>query len=349
MAQPIILAIDTSCDETSIAISYGLRTLANIVASQIEFHKEFGGVVPHLAKRKHQEFLQPTYQKALKTAHLNEKDLTHLAITIGPGLAPALETGIAFVKQLAQRLSLPVVPVNHMEGHLLSPFTQNRNGYAPLYSNTAPFPLLALLISGGHTQLVFTPAIGQYQLLGETLDDAVGEAFDKAAKMLGLGYPGGPIIEVLAKEGQPIHQLPIPLSHTKQLAFSYSGLKTALLYKIQKKPPKSRQDIANYATSFQRATTIHLTQKLKIAIQQTQPKGIILAGGAAANLYIRKHIRQIAHQFKLKVFIPYTKKLFGDNAAMITTVAYFKISGTATEIIIPSRLSSLDRLPNLSF
>ena len=342
---PIVLAIDTSCDETSIAISRNLHTLSNIVASQVEFHREFGGVVPHLAKRKHQEFLQPTYQKALKTAHIQEKDLTHIAVTIGPGLAPALETGIAFAKQLAQKLKLSIIPINHMEGHLLSPFTQNKNGKAPLHPNTAPFPLLALLISGGHTQLVLVHRIGHYQLLGETLDDAVGEAFDKAARMLGLGYPGGPIIELLAQEGQPIHSLPIPLRHKKTLDFSYSGLKTALLYKIRQNPPKSRQDIANYAASFQYAATLHLTQKLKLAIKQTKPKATILAGGAAANLYIRQKVRQSAKKHNLKVFIPYTKKLFGDNAAMIATAAYFKILNTKYSI---PNTDNLDRLPNLS-
>ena len=348
----IILAIDTSCDETSIAVSHGLRTLSNIVASQVEFHREFGGVVPHLAKRKHQEFLQPTYQKALKTARISEQDLTHLAITIGPGLAPALEAGIAFAKQLAQHLNLPVIPINHMEGHLLSPFTQNRNCKAPLYPETTPLPLLGLLISGGHTQLVLMKDFGNYQLLGETLDDAIGEAFDKAAKMLGLGYPGGPIIELLAKEGQPIHQLPIPLQHDKRLAFSYSGLKTAFLYQIQKNPPQSRQDLANYAASFQHAATLHLTQKLELAINQIKSSlptpigGILLGGGATANLYIRSQVRKTAKKYGLKIFIPYTKKLFGDNAAMIATAAYFKILNT--KYSIPDT-NQLDRLPNLSF
>ncbi len=368
----VILAIDTSCDETSIAVSHGLHTFSNIVASQVEFHREFGGVVPHLAKRKHQEFLQPTYQKALKTARVSEQDLTHLAITIGPGLAPALEAGIAFAKQLAQKLQLPLIPINHMEAHLLSSFTQNRNGKAPLYPETAPLPLLGLLISGGHTQLVLMKDFDNYQLLGETLDDAIGEAFDKAAKMLGLGYPGGPIIELLAKEGQPTYPLPIPLQHDKRLAFSYSGLKTALLYQIQKNPPHSRQDIANYAASFQYAATLHLTQKLKLAINQTKPRGILLGGGATANLYIRSQVRKTAKKHGLKVFIPYTKKLFGDNAAMIATAAYFHLAGTVpnrnargatssraslqvkgtvpkNKIIPPSQLSSLDRLPNLSF
>jgi len=341
-----ILAIDTSCDETSVAITRDDRVLANIVASQIAWHQEYGGVVPNIAKRMHQQLIEPAIKQALRQARIkNRKTIDAIAVTVGPGLAPALEVGITKAKKLALKLKKPLVAVNHMEGHLLASLAKNscgNGGFKPR------FPILGLLVSGGHTQLVLMKDFGDYQLLGETLDDAAGEAFDKVAKMLDLGYPGGPIISELAKKGQPKYDLPIPMMRSPGLDFSFSGLKTACLYKIQSsksKVQKNRQFYCDFASSFEAAASRALTVKLKRAIKQIRPKQIVLGGGVINNLRIRREARRVARQFGLKVFIPYSKKLFTDNAAMIGICAWYQVKrGDFVKDIV-----NLDRLPGLNF
>lgn len=365
MRQPLILAIDTSCDETCAAVSYGRKILSNIISSQINIHKEYGGVVPHLAKRAHQEKIEYVVEKALKRSVLKglklrkqpEKiskrtDLSGidaLAVTIGPGLAPALEVGVTFAKNLSLKYKKPLIAVNHMEGHLLSSLALNSQGHSSITVRTEPtyFPALGLLASGGHTQLVLVKSIGHYQLLGETLDDAAGEALDKLAKMLQLGYPGGPIIETLAKQGNPdTIPLPIPLQYSKDLNFSFSGLKTAVMYKIKSVGSvltvKYTQDMA---ASFQQAIAKSLTVKLQKAIEQYQPKSILLGGGVFSNLYFRRQVRSLTKQYSLPLYLPYSKKLFTDNAAMICVSAYFKFLRHEFVKNIPA----LDRQPSLNF
>jgi len=231
-----ILAIDTSCDETAVAISQDRRIVSNVIASQINIHKKWGGVVPHLAKRAHQDKIDHVLKQALQRAKTKPQQLQAIAVTFGPGLAPALEIGILKAKDLTKKHQKPLIAINHMEAHLLSSFALNSKNNGPLKSYSKNhFPILGLLVSGGHTQLVLVKSIGNYQLLGETLDDAAGEALDKLAKMLKLGYPGGPIIEIMAKKGKPDKiPLPVPMQHSKDLNFSFSGLKTAALYTIQK-------------------------------------------------------------------------------------------------------------------
>jgi N6-L-threonylcarbamoyladenine synthase len=351
----LILAIETSCDETCAAVTQDDRVLANVVNSQIEFHQEYGGVVPMLAKRKHQEFIEPAIQEALKRARLQWFDIDALAVTIGPGLAPALEVGIAKVKELAREYRKPVIGVNHMEAHLLSSFAcpnfsrKNLSGRAKKSHHQWPqaeFPILGLLVSGGHTQLVLMKDFGKYQLLGETLDDAAGEAFDKVAKMLDLGYPGGPIISELAKIGKPIYELPVPMIGSGDLNFSFSGLKTACLYKLQKLPqPWNKQFYSDFSASFEKVLVQALMAKLKKAIELTKPKQVVLGGGVINSLPLRQASRKLARKYGLQVFIPYDKKLFTDNAAMVGICAFWQ----AKRKDFVENVDALDRQPNLSF
>ena len=341
-----ILAVDTSCDDTCAAVVCNDRVLSNVIASQIEFHKEYGGVYPSLAKRKHQEFIDPTINEALRRAGFRWPNIDALAVTVGPGLAPALEVGIAKIRELAKEYKKPVIAVNHMEGHLLSSFACNSRGQGAFSKIRWQFPILGLLVSGGHTQLVLMNGFSQYQLLGETLDDAAGECFDKVAKMLGLGYPGGPIISELAKSGKPVYDLPVPMASSGDLNFSFSGLKTACLYKLQKiAKPWNRRFYCDFAVSFEKVLVESLMIKLKKAIEQYQPQQIVLGGGVINNLSLRKAARKIAGKYGLKVFQPYHKNLFSDNAAMIGVCALYQ----ARRRDFVKDIDSLDRQPNLNF
>jgi N6-L-threonylcarbamoyladenine synthase len=332
---PHILAIDTSCDETAAAVTQSTKILSNVIDSQINIHAKYGGVVPHLAKRAHENKIEFVVQEALKRA--KNPPLDAIAVTVGPGLAPALEVGIDFAKKLAKKFNKPLIAINHMEGHLLSSLANLEDYPASI------FPALGLLVSGGHTELVLVKAIGSYKLIGQTLDDAAGEALDKLAKMLHLGYPGGPIIEELAKEGDPqAITLPVPLRYSKDLNFSFSGLKTAAMYLTQKN--KITQNfIQNMAASFQQAIAISLCTKLKNAIKQYQPQAVLLGGGVMANLYLRRQIRSTVKP--LPIYLPYSKKLFTDNAAMIGIAAYHHF--LKKDFI--EDVATLDRQPNLNF
>src|SRR3990167_8223206 len=242
----LILGIDTSCDDTSVGIVYKTRVLANAISSQIELHRKYGGVVPGLAKRLHTKRIDFVIEEAFKLAsriakklNLKEKitwqEIDAIAVTYGPGLAVALEVGIAKAKELAQKYSKPLIAVDHMEGHLLSPLVANAKGNAQIVLKRYDFPVLGLLISGGHTELVLMSDFGKYQIIGEKLDDAVGEAYDKVARMLGFGYPGAPVLTEMAKKGNPQkYKLPVPMAHHENLDFSYSGLKTAVYYFLKK-------------------------------------------------------------------------------------------------------------------
>ena len=349
MRQPLILAIDTSCDETCAAVTQGRKVLSNVVASQINIHQKYGGVVPHLAKRAHQAKIEFVVKEATTRSLLADRQgdssLDTIAVTVGPGLAPALEVGIDYAKKLALKWHKPLIAINHMEGHLLSSLAQPNT---PGCRNIPPRGGIGLLVSGGHTQLILVKKIGQYQLLGETLDDAAGEALDKLAKMLKLGYPGGPIIEALAKNGNPDSiKLPIPMQYSKNLNFSFSGLKTAALYLISPRGERSFHPgvefIYDMCAGFQKAIALSLTTKLKKAIDQCQPKALLLGGGVFANLYLRRQVRSAAKP--LPVFIPYSKKLFTDNAAMIGVAAYWHY----LKKDFVKDIDKLDRQPNLNF
>ncbi len=311
-----VLGIETSCDETGIAVydaKHGL--LAHEIYSQIEIHNQYGGVVPELASRDHIQKTLPLIDSTLRQAGISKRQLDGIAYTAGPGLMGALLVGAAIGRSLAWGLQVPAVQVHHMEGHLLAPLLENK---------TIEFPFLALLVSGGHTQLIKARALGDYQLLGESIDDAVGEAFDKTAKMLGLDYPGGPQVEKIAQQGQPEKYLfPRPMTNRPGLDFSYSGLKTFAIntYNASEKTP---QDKANVALAFQTAAIDTLTLKCKRAIKQTSLKTLIIAGGVSANQYLRQSMDKLATQTGVNVHYP-GKDFCTDNGAMIAFAGYLRL------------------------
>ena len=343
--EPLIISIETSLDDTCAAVTRGRNVLSNIVSSQTSYHAEWGGTVPDIAKRLHQEWLPKVVDLALRKA--GNPKLDAIAVTIGPGLAPSLEQGITYARELSSKWNLPVIAVNHMEGHLLSSFANNKNGNGPLtsHSRSVMFPALGFLISGGHTELVLMKEMGIYELLGETLDDAAGEAYDKVARMLMLGYPGGPILAAMAKLGTPKYHLPEPMTMRKDLNFSFSGLKTAARQYLEKnKPELTKEFIEDFSASFQKAVFKHLMTRFRRAIDLYSPKMILLGGGVVSNIDLRKLTRVTAKEYGLPTYIPYNKKLITDNAAMIGVVASYQLArGEFTD------LTKLDRLPNLNF
>jgi len=321
----IVLGIETSCDETGVALynttpwEEGKPAFQGILGqglhSQIAMHKDYGGVVPELASRDHIRRVLPLLEQSLAQSGLKLADIDTVAFTQGPGLAGALLVGSAFAKSLAQGLNLPSIGVHHLEGHLLS----------PLLGQTAPqFPFIALLVSGGHTQLMRVSGIGQYELLGETLDDAAGEAFDKTAKLLGLDYPGGAAISKLAEKGQPgIFDLPKPMLHSGDLDFSFSGLKTAVLNQVKKFAEKKIVDSsevaqfqADLARSFVDSIVAVLVSKAEKALKQTGCKQLVLAGGVGANLQLRNALNNQAKKNDFEVHYP-PLELCTDNGVMI--------------------------------
>ena len=321
----IVLGIETSCDETGVALyntmpwesaqPASLGILGQALHSQIAMHREYGGVVPELASRDHIRRVLPLLNESLAQSGLALKDIDAVAYTQGPGLAGALLVGSAFAKSLAQGLNLPSIGVHHLEGHLLS----------PLLGETAPqFPFIALLVSGGHTQLMKVSGVGRYELLGETLDDAAGEAFDKTAKLLGLDYPGGAAISKLAEKGRPGQfDLPKPMLHSGDLDFSFSGLKTAVLNQVKKFPEKNITDAtevaqfhADLARAFVESLVAVLVSKSERALKQTGCKHLVLAGGVGANLQLRAALNEKATKNGFEVHYP-PLDLCTDNGVMI--------------------------------
>lgn len=347
--EPIILSIETSLDDTCAAVTTGYRVLSNVVSSQTSYHADWGGTVPDIAKRLHQEWLPRVVDRALRKA--GSPKLDAIAVTIGPGLAPSLEQGIAYAQKLATEYQLPTIAVNHMEGHLLSSFA-TPNSHDP-GSKRSPrsgieivkLPALGFLISGGHTELVLMRALGDYELLGETLDDAAGEAYDKVARMLHLGYPGGPILADMATRGTPRYPLPEPMTMRHDLNFSFSGLKTAAKHFLEKtEGAYTREFTQDFAASFQQAVFKHLVKRFRRAIDTYTPGMILLGGGVVSNVALRDTIRSVARESGLPVYFPKNKKLITDNAAMIGIAAY--------RLYQESRFTDpthLDRLPNLNF
>ncbi|MDH5257959.1 MAG: tRNA (adenosine(37)-N6)-threonylcarbamoyltransferase complex transferase subunit TsaD [Gammaproteobacteria bacterium] len=311
-----VLGIETSCDETGIAIYDSNKGLvAHTIYSQIELHREYGGVVPELASRDHIHKTLPLIDEALKEASLTKADIDAIAYTAGPGLMGALLTGASIGRSLAWALNIPCSEVHHMEGHLLAPMLEDKN---------IQFPFLSLLVSGGHTQLILAKSLGDYEILGESVDDAIGEAFDKTAKMLGLPYPGGPEISRLAINGNPdTYKFPRPMTDRPGLDFSYSGLKTFAINTFNKSD-KSQQAKADIALAFQTAAIDTLFIKCKRAIKQTCATQLVVAGGVSANLYLREKLTQLEKSFSVTVHYP-GKDFCTDNGAMIAFAGWLRL------------------------
>lgn len=305
----LILTIESSCDETSAAVVRdGQQVLANVVASQVDVHARYGGVVPELASRKHMQAVSVVIDEALEKAEVTLDDIEGIAVTRGPGLVGALLVGLATAKALAFARDIPLVGVHHMEGHIL----------APLLEQEVAFPYLALAVSGGHSHLYRVDGIGRYQILGRTLDDAAGEAFDKVAKLLGLGYPGGAVVDRLAAEGDPAAvDFPRPLLHKDNFDFSFSGIKTAMLYHVKAQAgPIEGQQLKDVAASFQQAVVEVLCKKTLRAARQFDLQRIVVAGGVACNKGLRRMMAEMAAEQDRQVFFP-SPALCQDNAAML--------------------------------
>lgn len=326
----IILGIETSCDETALCLlemkDTKYRILGNIVHSQIDIHKEYGGVFPIMAKREHIKNLPILYKKVLEDAGIEESQIEKIAVTEGPGLEPALWTGILFAKELAEKLSVPLIPINHMEGHIVSTLLESslpNDRFSQL--KHLEFPSLALLISGGHTELIQVQKLGAYKILGRTKDDAVGEAFDKVARMLTLPYPGGPEISKLSAQARQENlprtiTLPRPMIHSKDLNFSFSGIKTHVLYTLQKIENITDKIKKEISREFEDAVTEVLISKTREAIESDEYKTLIIGGGVIANTHIRKAFKTLAQEFSIPLYLP-APGLTGDNALMIALAA----------------------------
>jgi len=316
-----ILAIESSCDDTSAAVLCNTKVLSNVVATQ-EIHKQYGGVVPELASRAHQQNIVPVVHQALAKANIDKKQLSAIAFTRGPGLMGSLLVGTSFAKSLALGLNIPLIEVNHMEAHILAHFIEDDAQRSPT------FPFLAMTISGGHTQIVKVTDHFTMEVLGETLDDAVGEAFDKSAKLMGLPYPGGPLIDKYAKLGDPT-AFTFPKPKVDGLNFSFSGLKTSILYFLQRETQKNPefvdQNINDICASVQYTILEILMEKLQIAVEQTHITQIAIGGGVAANSGIRGRLRDAEEKLGWQTFIP-KFEYCTDNAAMIGIVGYLKFN-----------------------
>ena len=310
----LILGIETSCDETAAAVvKDGKDILSNIVSSQVDIHAKYGGVVPELACRHHIENIPVVIKQALDEANLVMSELDGFAVTVGPGLVGALLVGLNTVKGMAYSLQKPLIPVNHLEGHLLSIF---------LEKNYPEFPFIALIISGGHTDLYLVKGFGQYTILGRTRDDAVGESFDKVARMLDLGYPGGPIIETLAKDGVAGNiNFPRPMLVRGNNDFSFSGLKTSVRNFLANNRNETTK--ADIASEFQQAVLDVLSFKSLQAIDNSGCRNLVVAGGVAANNFLRENLTKIANEKGVNIYFP-GHHLCTDNAAMIACAGYYQ-------------------------
>lgn len=323
----IILSIDTSCDETAAAVTKDTKILSNTVWSQASLHAKFGGVMPSLAQRMHEERIDWVIGKTLKSSKIKIQDLDAIAVTIGPGLSIALGVGINKAKELAKKYNKKLIAVNHLEGHILSSLANEDSRAASI-----KYPALGLVVSGGNTLLIKINKIGEYQTLAQTTDDALGEALDKAARMLGLGYPGGAILEKLTRGGDKnAYTLPIPISgQENRKIFTYSGLKTAMMRLIEKEKGESKnltkQQIYDLSACFQDVAFTHLIRIISYIIRDSKfkVKNLLIGGGVSANVELRKRLRKLCKQYDLEVSFPYSKKITGDNAAMIGVAAYFK-------------------------
>lgn len=336
----IILGIDTSCDETSVAVLNDLQPLSNVISTQVKQHRKFGGVVPFLAQRLHRERINQVTELALRQAKVNWNDLDYLAVTYGPGLAPALEVGLEFAKQQSLQHGTALIGVNHMWGHFASVQVGGKQ--------TIQYPALGVLISGGHSEIIFAKSFGEAQIVGQTLDDALGEAYDKAAVMLGLSYPGGKVLAKLAKAGDPLtYQLPIPMQRSGDLNLSYSGLKNAmrlLVLEFGENGPKEAE-VKDLSATFQAVANQSLCLKLERAFQHfPEVKSLVVGGGVAANQDLRQRVRTIAREYGVEIMFPPSIKLCTDNAAMIAATAKLALDSGMKS----GHSAKLDRVPYLT-
>lgn len=345
-----ILAIDTSCDETAAAVTEGTKILSNIIWSQASAHAKFGGVMPSLAQRMHEERIDFVINKALVNCKLKIENCDCIAITVGPGLSIALGVGIDRAKKLAVKYNKKLVAVNHLEGHVLSclagPNIENlKLKMVTLRDKNLKFPALGLVVSGGNTLLVKINKIGSYEIIAQTTDDALGEALDKAARMLGLGYPGGAVLEKLARGGNTkTYKLPIPIiGQEERKIFTYSGLKTSFSRLVESEKPLTKEKISNLAACFQDVAFTHLIRVCSYVIRNSkfEVKYLLVGGGVSANIELRKRLRKLGKETGIRALFPYSKKLTGDNAAMIGVAAYFKAQ--SGEFTNPDKI---DRNPN---
>lgn len=327
MKDIITLGIESSCDETSVAIvKNGREVLTNIINTQIEIHKQFGGVVPEIASRKHIENISDVTKEALKQSGLKFEDIDVVACTYGPGLVGALLVGVGYAKALSYALNKPLVGVNHIEGHIAANYIT--------FPDLKP-PFLCLVVSGGHTHLVYIEDYTKFEILGKTRDDAIGEAYDKVARVIGLEYPGGPKIDKLAKEGS--QNIKLPETYFDNLDFSFSGIKTAVLNLHHKDPEINKADLC---ASFEKATTDMLITNTRKAIKQYNINKIALAGGVSANSYIRSCFTNLGKELNIDVYYP-ELKLCTDNAAMIASAGYYDfMAGKRSDL-------TLNAVPNL--
>lgn len=328
MAKDIIcLAIESSCDETSVAIvKNGRDVLSNIIATQIDIHKKYGGVVPEIASRNHVENITYVVKEAIEKAEIKLEDVDIIGCTYGPGLVGALLVGLSTAKAMAYALNKPLVGVHHIEGHIAANYITHKD--------LTP-PYLCLVVSGGHSHLVYVEDYTKFNVLGKTRDDAVGEAFDKVSRAVGLGYPGGPIIDKMAKEGKPTYKF--PRTHFENLDFSFSGVKTAVLNLINKEKDLNVNDLC---ASFEEAVTDVLVENVLRAVDELNVSKVAIAGGVSANSYLRERMQKIGSMHNLKIYYP-ELILCTDNAAMIGAAAYYNF--------LAGKVSSLDlnAVPNL--
>ena len=327
MKDILIMGIESSCDETSIAIvKNGREVLSNVINSQIKIHEEYGGVVPEIASRCHTEVINQIMKEALKKANVTLDDIDGIAVTYGPGLVGALLVGVSYAKGLSYVTGKPLIPVNHIEGHIAGNY---------LTSSELEPPFLCLIISGGHTHLVKVKDYNEFEILGKTKDDAIGEAFDKVARVVGLGYPGGPKVDNLAKEGNP--NIKLPVSHFDNYDFSFSGIKTAVINLNHKDPNLNRADLC---ASFEQAATEMLITNVEKAVKEFDENKIVLAGGVSRNSYIRNAFDELSKKLDVKVYYP-EPILCTDNGAMIASAGYYNyINGKRADL-------NLNAIPNL--
>jgi N6-L-threonylcarbamoyladenine synthase len=330
-----ILGIESSCDDTSAAVIYNGKILSNSIANQ-KVHEAYGGVVPELASRAHQQNIIPVVDEAMKKAGISKEELSAIAFTRGPGLLGSLLVGTSFAKSMGLALNIPIIEVNHMQAHILAHFIQREGAETP----TPKFPFLCLTVSGGHTQIVVVRDFMDMEVVGETMDDAAGEAFDKAAKILGFTYPGGPLIDKYAKDGDPL-KYKFPEPKVEQYNFSFSGLKTSFLNFVRKhvkeNPNFVEENKADICASMQYAIVSFLMRKLKRAARELNINQIAVAGGVSANSYLRAQLQLNGEELGWDVFIP-DFEFCTDNAGMIAITGYYKYQNGefASQDIVPS-------------
>lgn len=347
-----ILSIETSCDDTSITLmeakklanGASFKILADASDSQIKIHAEYGGVFPAMAKKEHIKNL-PILFKKIENKLKNKIDA--VTVTYGPGLEPSLWTGIVFAKELAEKYKIPLIPVNHMEGHIISPFAKDKGNFKVILKKDM-FPILSLLVSGGHTEIILMKDFGKYEIIGKTLDDAAGEAYDKVGRMLDLKYPGGPKISMLAEEmrkekRQGKIKLPRPMIYSKNFDFSFSGLKTAVLYMIRDMGDLNEGMKKEIALEFENSVVETIIYKLVKAQDKYKAKTILIGGGVACNKHLQREIKRIFKK-RVKVLFP-TKKLSGDNSIMIGMVGFLQYIKNNKKV---PKMSSIKATGNLS-